>query len=175
MRTITTGVDVTATTRHDRAPQRVATDVVLRSALPVTVAAGVLTSVVVTVLHGWSAGLAGLVGTAVAAVFFASGLLVLGKVVTDARNPVLFMAVGLATYGGQVLLLLLVLVVARQVEGFDSVSAGVAVLVCVVVWQVAQVRAWRRARVPVYDDVTLPAGAPATPPAGPVDRTGEAR
>lgn len=174
---------MTATTRHDRAPQRVATDVVLRSALPVTVGAGVLTSAVVTVLHGWSAGLAGLVGTVVAAVFFASGLLVLGKVLTDARNPVLFMAVGLATYGAQVLLLLLVLVVARRVEAFDSVSAGVAVLVCVVVWQVAQVRAWRRARVPVYDDVTLPSsapsgapsGAPATTPTAPADRTEEAR
>lgn len=170
---------MTATTRHDRAPQRVATDVVLRSALPVTVAAGVVTSAVQLVLHGRSGGLAGLVGTAVAAVFFSSGLLVLGKVVTDARNPVLFMAVGLATYGAQVLLLLLVLVVARRVPSFDSVSAGVAALVCVVVWQVAQVRAWRRARIPVYDDVTLPSTPsttlPATPPMGPVDRTGEGR
>lgn len=170
---------MTATTRHDRAPQRVAFDGVLRSAAPVTVVAGVVTSVVLTVLHGWSAGLAGLVGTVIAVAFFGSGLLVMLRVVTDARNPALFMAVGMATYFGQVILLLLVLVAARQVPSFDSVSAGVAVLVCVVVWQVAQVRAWRRARVPVYDDVTLPGSASpdpaAAPVSGPVTRSEEAR
>jgi hypothetical protein len=63
----------------------------------------------------------------------------------------LFMAVGMTVYLAQVLVLLGVLVVARRVDALDSRAAGIAMLVTVVVWQVAQMRAWRRARVPVYD------------------------
>ena len=122
----------------------------LRGALVPTVVAGGLAALVLGLVRGAAGGVSGLVGVAIAVVFFASGLLLMDKLVRD-RDPMLFMAVGMAIYFAQVLLLLGVLIVAGKVESLDSWAAGVAMLVAVLAWQVGQVRAWRRARVPVYD------------------------
>jgi ATP synthase protein I len=132
----------------------------LRGALVPTLVAGGLAAVVLGLVRGLAGGVSGLVGVAIAVVFFASGLLLMDKLVRD-RDPMLFMAVGMAIYFAQVLLLLGVLVVAGKVESLDSWAAGVAMLVAVLAWQVGQVRAWRRARVPVYDP-------PVEAPSGPV-------
>jgi hypothetical protein len=126
--------------------------VVLRGALLPAAAAGVVTAVVLGLARGLDGFVAGLAGVVIALAFFASGLFIVGRFVRDTTQPMLFMAVGMAVYFAQVLVLLGVLVVARRIEGFDSLSAGVAMLVCVLVWQAAQVVAWRRARVPVYDE-----------------------
>jgi hypothetical protein len=131
----------------------------LRGALVPTLIAGVAASVVLALTRGVAGGVSALVGVAIAVVFFSSGLLLMDKLVRD-RDPMLFMAVGMAIYFAQVLLLLGVLVVAGRVESLDSWAAGVAMLVAVLAWQVGQVVAWRRARVPVYD-------APAEDPSGP--------
>lgn len=122
----------------------------LRGALVPTLVAGGLATVVLALTRGVDGGVSALVGVAIAVVFFGSGLLLMDKLVRD-RDPMLFMAVGMAVYFGQVLLLLGVLLVAGKVESLDSWAAGVAMLVAVLAWQVGQVRAWRRARVPVYD------------------------
>ncbi|RKT77351.1 hypothetical protein DFJ68_0772 [Terracoccus luteus] len=134
----------------------IAFSVILRGALPVTVVAGLVTAVVIALVSGLSAGVAALIGVVIAVVFFASGVLIVSRVVVDTSNPVLFMAVGMAVYLAQIIVMFGVLLVARQVQSFDSVAAGIAILVCVVVWQAAQMRAWRRARVPVYDAVAMP-------------------
>ena len=55
--------------------------------------------------RGLDGGLSALVGVAIAIAFFASGLLLMDKLVRD-RDPMLFMAVGMAIYFAQVLLLL---------------------------------------------------------------------
>lgn len=130
----------------------------LRGAMVPTLVAGAAAAVVLALTRGPGGGVSALVGVAIAVVFFGSGLLLMDKLVRG-RDPMLFMAVGMAVYFGQVLLLLGVLVVARRVESLDSWAAGVAMLVAVLAWQVGQVRAWRSARVPVYD---APAEAPAT-------------
>ena len=122
----------------------------LRGSVVPAVAAGVVAAVVLGVLRGVDGGVSALVGVVIAVAFFASGLLLMDKLVRD-RDPMLFMAVGMTVYLAQVLVLLGVLVVARRVDALDSRAAGIAMLVTVVVWQVAQMRAWRRARVPVYD------------------------
>lgn len=129
----------------------VAFAVVLRGALPPAAVAGALTAGVLAATSGLGAGLAGLVGVAIALAFFTSGLVAVSRVVVDTGNPMLFLSVGMAVYFAQVLALFVVLLVARQVEGFDSRAAGIAMLVTVLVWQAAQMLAWRRARVPVYD------------------------
>lgn len=125
--------------------------VVLRRALPPAAAAGLVTAVVLGMASGLAAGVAGVLGVLIAVAFFGSGLLLMARFVRD-NNPMVFMAAGMAIYFGQVIALLLVLIVARQVESFDSWSAGIAMLVTIVVWQVAQVVAWRRVRVLIYDD-----------------------
>jgi uncharacterized membrane protein len=134
----------------------------LRGALVPTVVAGGIAALVLGLVRGVAGGVSGLVGVAIAVVFFASGLLLMDKLVRD-RDPMLFMAVGMAIYFAQVLLLLGVLIVAGKVESLDSWAAGVAMLVAVLAWQVGQVRAWRRARVPVYDPQDE---SPAGPAAG---------
>ncbi len=142
---------------------------VLRRALWPTALAGVLTALVLGVVNGLDAGLAGLLGAVVATGFFGSGMLVVSRVVRDTSNPLHFMAVGMAVYLAQVIGLLFVLILARRSDSLDSVAAGIAMLVSVIVWQVAQVLAWRSARVPVYDQ------AAQTATADPVRSTAEGR
>lgn len=125
--------------------------VVLRGALVPAAAAGVLAAVVLGLARGPAGGISAAIGVVIALAFFASGLLVMGRFVTDTKNPMLFMAVGMTIYFAQILVLLGVLIISRRIDALDSWAAGVAMLVAVIVWQVAQVVAWRRARVPVYD------------------------
>jgi ATP synthase protein I len=122
----------------------------LRSSVWPSLVLGVLTAGVLGLVRGLDGAVSGLVGVAIAIAFFASGLVLMDRLVRG-RDPLLFMAVGMTVYLAQVLVLLGVLVVARRVEALDSRAAGIAMLVTVVVWQLAQMRAWRRARVPVYD------------------------
>ncbi|HET7399557.1 MAG TPA: hypothetical protein VFJ94_13655 [Intrasporangium sp.] len=145
----------------DRGRPHVAFSVILRGALPPAAVAGVLSAVVLAVTGGVGAGLAGLAGVAIALAFFTSGLVAVSRIVVDTGNPMLFMAVGMTVYLAQIIALFLVLLVARGIDGFDSRSAGIAMLVTVLVWQAAQIRAWRHARVPVYD------GTPGGPEAAP--------
>ena len=139
-----------------RRSRNVAFSVLLRGALPPALVVGLLASLVVGVVSGPRAGVSGLVGVVIAVAFFASGLLVVSRVVVDTANPMLFMAVGMAVYFAQVLALLGVLLLATAVDVFDTRSAGIVVLVTVVAWEAAQLRAWRHARVPIYDAVALP-------------------
>lgn len=132
----------------------------LRGSVVPALVAGGLTTLVLGLFRGLDGAVSALVGVAIAIGFFASGLLIMDKVVKD-KNPMLFMAVGMSVYFAQVLVLLGVLVVARRVESLDSRAAGIAMGVSVLVWQVAQMRAWRNARVPVYDE-PAPADRPGT-------------
>ena len=127
-------------------------DVVLRRALLPTAVAGVVTALVLTPFRGVAGLVAALVGVAIGLLFFASGLFIVGRFVRDNTQPALFMAVGMSVYFAQVIVLLAVLILARRIESFDSVAAGIALLVTVLVWQGAQMYAWRHARVPVYDE-----------------------
>lgn len=130
--------------------------VLLRGALPPALVVGAVASLVVGVVSGPRAGVSGLVGVVIAVAFFASGLLAVSRLVVDSGNPMLFMAVGMAVYFAQVLALFAVLLLAVNIEAFDTRSAGIVVLATVVAWEAAQLSAWRRARVPTYDAVTLP-------------------
>lgn len=145
----------------------VAFSVLLRGALPPTVVAGAVTALVIGIVNGLPAGIAALIGVALVLAFFTSGLIAVSKVVVDTGNPMLFMAVGMAVYLAQIIVLFGVLVLAKRIESFDTRSAGIAMLVCVVVWQAAQMRAWRKARVPVYDEPG--AARPVSDEAGPDD------
>lgn len=137
----------------------------LRGSLVPALVAGAAAAVVLGLVRGIDGGVSALVGVAIAIAFFTSGLLLMDKLVRD-RNPLLFMAVGMSVYLAQVLVLLGVLVLARRVDSLDSRAAGIAMLVTVVVWQVAQMRAWRQARVPVYDTPAEPRNEPRQPAEG---------
>lgn len=125
---------------------------VLRRAVVPSAIAGIATAVVFGFVRDVGALWSGLIGVVVALGFFVSGMVMMARFVRDTKNPMLFMAVGMATYFAQVIVLLVVLIVARQIDALDSVAAGWSMFVCVIVWQVAQVVAWRQARVPIYDE-----------------------
>ncbi len=125
--------------------------VMLRKSLPPSAVAGVVTAGALGLIEGPRAGVSGLLGVLIALAFFGSALLLMARFVKS-LEPMLFMAVGMSVYFAQVLVLLGVLIVARGVESLDMRSAGIAMLVTVLVWQGAQLRAWRRSRVLVYDE-----------------------
>ena len=131
--------------------------VVLHGALLPAGIVGLVATLVLWIVRGTDGGVSALGGVVVALAFFASGLVMMSRFVKSA-DPMTFMAVGLATYFGQVIVLFGVLVLARQIDSLDAVAAGIAMLVVILVWQVAQVVAWRRARVPVYDEPTSDQG-----------------
>jgi ATP synthase protein I len=121
------------------------------AAVPVAAAA-----VVVAVAATAAAGRRGLVGAAVGATvvvgFFGAGLLVARG--TRHRSPPTVMGAALVTYTAKVALLGLFLVLFRGTEAFRRDWFGASVIVCAVVWLVAEARAVTRMRVPL--DVTVP-------------------
>ncbi len=129
-------------------------DAMLRGAiLPAALAGGVV-AVGYGLAAGWASGLSAALGAAVALGFFASGMVLLSKLVRSA-NPQAFVAVAMAVYLGQVLVLLGVMVGLGGRAWVDGPALGLAALVVTVLWQGFGMRALRRSRSAVYD----PAGA----------------
>ena len=122
----------------------------VRGAFVPSTVAGLLAALGFLVVSGPGSGLSALFGVLVAMAFFASGFLLMARMVREA-NPLLFMAAALSVYMGQMIVLLLVFMGSRSIEGLDGVAVGVSILVVALVWQGASMLAWRRARNPVYD------------------------
>ncbi|AKU17517.1 hypothetical protein [Luteipulveratus mongoliensis] len=120
--------------------------------------AGVLASMVafpVVVIALWIArdskgGGSAALGALLAVVFFAAGLLIMGKIVDD--NPMTVMAGALAVYLGQIIFLGIVILFLSDASWIDGPAFGIAVLAIALVWQVAQIAAFMRMRKPVYDE-----------------------
>ncbi|MEI2777084.1 MAG: hypothetical protein V9G19_14175 [Tetrasphaera sp.] len=130
--------------------------VMLRGALLPSAISGLLTVIAYAVLSGPGAAGSAVLGAVVALAFFGSGMVLLSRLVRSA-NPMAFMAVGMAVYLGQVFALLLFMIAFRDREWIDGPALGIAALIITIVWQVFAMRAFRSARLPVYD----------TPPASP--------
>ena len=124
--------------------------VMLRGAVAPSVVAGLVTAGVFWGVRGTEAGISGLLGVLLATSFFASGLAVMARVIRDA-NPVLFMAVAMSVYLGQMIVLFVVFLVTQGLDWVDGPAVGWTILATAVVWQVFAMRSWRRARTPVFD------------------------
>jgi ATP synthase protein I len=133
--------------------------VMLRGALVPATLSGLLAVVVVTLWRGADALPGALIGLVVAVGFFASGMFLLSRLVRSA-SPHAFLAVAMAVYLGQVIVLLLVIMAFKDADWVDGVALGVVALVVTVAWQVFAMRALRRARLPVYDPPTDSGQAP---------------
>ena len=130
--------------------------VMLRGALVPSVLAGLLAAVVLVGVRGVDALAGALIGLVVSVAFFASGMFLLSRLVRSA-SPHAFVAVALAVYLGQVLVLLLVIIAFKDADWVDGVALGLVALVVTVAWQVFAMLALRRARIPVYDTAVRPA------------------
>jgi ATP synthase protein I len=112
------------------------------------------------VIRGPRGGLAAGLGVAIAVIFFASGLYVMGKV-TNA-NPLSVLAGALAVYLGQIIFLGVVILTFSGAHWLDGTAFGLSILAVALIWQVSQVVAFLRLRQPVYDQ---PADKPVDQPA----------
>ena len=130
----------------------------LRATVLPMVAATPVVVAVFWITRGTSGGLAAMLGVAIAVVFFASGLYVMGRV-TNA-NPISVLAGALAVYLGQVIFLAVVILAFSGADWLDGTAFGLSVLAVALIWQVCQVVAFMRLRQPVYDENAEPADEP---------------
>ncbi len=125
-------------------------EIVLRGTLVPSAIAGVIGVIGCALWRGSDSILSGVLGLVVGIAFFASGLVLLSRLLHD-RNPMTFMAVGMAIYLAQVLALLGFMIAFLNADWLDGKAFGVVAFVVTMAWQVFSMRAWRRARIFVYD------------------------
>ncbi len=125
-------------------------EVVLRGSLLPSAIAGAVAVIGCALWRGPGSILSAVIGLAVGIAFFASGLLLLSRLLHD-RNPMTFMAVGMAIYLAQVLALLGFMIAFLDADWLDGRVFGIVAFVVTMAWQVFSMRAWRRARIFVYD------------------------
>ncbi len=123
----------------------------LRAALGPSSVVGIVTAAVVTLVRGSGALPGAGLGLVVAVAFYASGMLLLSRLVRDA-NPYAFLAVGMAIYLGQVLALVLFMMAFGGASWVDGKALGIVAGVVTLAWQVFAFRALRTGRLPVYDE-----------------------
>ncbi len=123
----------------------------LRGAWVPAMLVGALVAAGYLVVAGPAAGASALIGVAIAAAFFGTVLLLAGRWVRKVP-PAVGMFVALTLYSLQMLALLAVYQATGNIVWLDDSAVGVAILVVAVVWQAAQMRAWRRARFLVFDE-----------------------
>ncbi len=140
----------------------------LRTALLPGTVCGLVAVVVLWASRGVSGALAAAGGVAVAVIFFASGLLVMKRVVDD--NPMTLVTAALAVFLGQVIFLGLIILSLGRASWLDGVAFGVAILVVALAWQVLQIVAFSRARRLVYEPSAVQdtTGDATQDPTGPV-------
>jgi len=131
--------------------------------IPMVATAPVIVAVFWVTRQGRGA-LAALLGVAIAIVFFASGLYVMGRVAK--ANPLSVLAGALAVYFGQVIFLGAVILSLSGAHWLDGTAFGLSVLAVALIWQLCQVLAFMRLRKPVYDEPVLQAQRPAHDSAG---------
>lgn len=132
----------------------------LRGALVPSALVGLLAAAIVVLLWGPGSIAGALLGFVVAIGFFASGMFVLSRLVRSA-NPGAFLAVAMAVYLGQILVLLLFIMAFKNAAWVDGRALGIVAGVITLAWQVFAFRALRSSRLPVYDEPSEDAGAPA--------------
>ena len=127
--------------------------VMLRGALVPATVAGVATAAVLVLVRGSDALAGAAMGLAVSVLFYASGMLLLSRLVRSA-SPHAFFAVAMTVYLGQVIVLLLFFIAFRDAAWVDGFALGVTALVVTIAWQAFAYRALRSTRMPVYDEPT---------------------
>jgi ATP synthase protein I len=105
-----------------------------------TALAGCVVAAVAGVLRGVDGLLGALLGTSLVVISFGLGLYVAHR--TSRLHPIATLTAAMSSYLFKITALLLVLVVVRRTEVVDRGSVGIAVLVCVLVWLAAEIRAF---------------------------------
>ncbi|MFD7967615.1 hypothetical protein [Streptomyces clavifer] len=119
---------------------------ILRGAAIPTACAGLIGVVVGAVTVGSAGAIGAVIGTVLVLAFFAAGLY--GMSAVGRRMPELFLGAGLLVYTTQILVLLLLLRVFRDVTFMDGRVFGITMLGCVLVWVAGQATSNMRVKTP---------------------------
>ena len=131
--------------------------VLFRASVWPTSVAGLLVAAGAAYLRGIDGLLGALLGAVLVVASFGLGLYVARR--TALLHPLATMTAAMSSYLFKITALLLVLVVVRRTEVVDRGSVGVAVLVCVLVWLGAEIRAFLGLKL-LYVDPSLAADPP---------------
>lgn len=122
----------------------------LRFALLPSAIAGALTVIAMVLWRGSDALAGSLLGLVVSIAFYATGMLLMSRLVRS-TSPHAFFAVAMAVYLGQVIGLLLFLMAFLRAAWVDGMALGLVALVVTITWQGCSMWAMRKARIPLYD------------------------
>ena len=108
----------------------------------ITLAVGVICTVVGTVVAGSKGLLAGVLGTVIAVTFFAVGQYIVGRTLRTSPDTAFMTA--LVVYMGQILVLFLLLLVLREATFFAPKVFASTIIACALTWILASaVVTWR--------------------------------
>jgi ATP synthase protein I len=115
---------------------------VLRRATIVTIAVGLVCTIVGTVVAGPKGLFAGVLGTLIAVTFFAVGQYVVGRVLKNSPETAFLTA--LVVYMGQILALFVLLLLLRDATFFAPKVFAATIIACALTWILASaVVTWR--------------------------------
>lgn len=116
-----------------------ANNIIIKAAVP-TAIAGVIVTIAASVIKG-SPGLIGAAfGAAIVVIFFTIGQVILNRVLRT--NPTMAMTVALTMYLVKIAVLFGLLLIFKNTTAFDTKVFALSVLVCTLVWTVAEVWAF---------------------------------
>lgn len=128
----------------------------MRSAALPTAVAGVLTAVIGLFVAGGDALAGALAGTVVVVAFFMVGQVVLAAVLRS--NPQMGMPVAMALYVAKIGVLLVLLMLLQGTTLFNTRAFALTILICTLVWTVAEVLILARSKVLYVDPDNVPLG-----------------
>ncbi len=124
-----------------------------RAALP-TAIVGLAIAVVVWLAMGTAAGIGALLGVAVVIPFFTVGQVVLARIMQN--NPAMGMTVAMMLYLAKIGVLAILLVILADVSAFDTKVFAVNILVCTLIWTMAEVWTFANTKVLYVDPDNVP-------------------
>jgi len=127
---------------------------VLRRATLITLAVGVLCTVVGTMVSGAEGLIAGILGTVIAVAFFAIGQYIVARVLQNSPETAFMTA--LAVYMGQILVLFLLLLLLRDATFFAPKVFAATIMACALTWIVSSAFVTWRSKVLYVDPEVRP-------------------
>lgn len=129
----------------------------VRTPTVITIAVGILATIIGGVLEGGKGVLAAVMGTIVVVAFFAGGQIVVGRVLRN--NPALALNAALLVYVVQIGLLFLLLALLKDATFFAPKVFAATVLVCSLTWIAGAVIGFSRSK-PLYVEPGAGPGQP---------------
>jgi ATP synthase protein I len=122
---------------------------VLRRASAITIAVGIVATIIGTVMAGSKGLIAGVLGTVIAVGFFAAGQYIVGRVLRDSPETAFMTA--LAVYMGQILILFVILLVLQDATFFAPKVFAATIIACTLSWILASALVTWRTKVLYVD------------------------